>query len=259
MVHTISCRSTHRTPLTSTILTTTIAMTDNAAPSTPQPRKDPSAAPRFFILFIFLVANLILYPFAEGTGIGYYLFRTSAYAVVLLSIYAVSFRRTLVVLVIALAAPAAVHHLFLTPGDASTFSIINTVLSFIFDGLIIVVIFRKVFARGHVNAETIYGALCIYLLIGFSFAGVYGLVGAVRPKAFYLDPTLNIHITPNRFDFVYYSFATMTSLGSAGIVPVAGQARSISVMESITGILYLAVLISRLMADYRVHNSSAQQ
>jgi len=234
-------------------------MTDNAAPSTPRPKKAPSAAPRFFLLFLFLLANLILYPFAEGTGIGYYLFRTSAYAVVVLSVYAVSFRRTLLVLVIALAAPAAIHRLFLTPSDASAFSIFNTVLSFIFDGLIIVVIFRKVFARGHVNTETIFGALCIYLLIGFSFAGIYGLIGAVKPNAFYLDPMLNTHMTPNRFDFVYYSFATMAALGSPGIAPVAGQARSISVMEAITGILYLAVLISRLMADYREHISSAQQ
>jgi len=190
---------------------------------------------------------------------GYYLFRTSAYVVVLLSIYAVSFRRTLLVLAIALAAPATIHHLFLTPSDASIFSIINTVLSLVFDGLIVVIIFRKVFARGHVNAETIYGALCIYLLIGFAFAGIYELIWAIGPKAFYLNPTLNTHTTPNRFDFVYYSFATMTSLGSAGITPIAGQARSISVMEAITGLLYLAVLISRLMADYREHNSSAQQ
>jgi Ion channel len=234
-------------------------MTDNATPSTPLPEKAPPAPPRFFLLFLFLLANLILYPFAEGTGIGYSLFRTSGYAVTLLSIYAVSFRRTLLVLVIALAAPEVIHRLFLTIGDASTFSITNTVLSFFFDGLIVVAIFRKVFSRGHVNAETICGALCIYLLIGFSFAGIYGLIWAVRPKAFYFDPVLNTHVTPTRFDFVYYSFATMTSLGSAGITPVSGQARSISVMEAITGILYLAVLISRLMAEYRGPDGSTQQ
>ncbi|HEX3940609.1 MAG TPA: hypothetical protein VHX11_03915, partial [Acidobacteriaceae bacterium] len=138
------------------------------------------------------------------------------------------------VFVIALAAPAVIHRLFLTPGDTSAFSITNTILGFIFDGLIIVVIFRKIFARGHVNAETICGALCIYLLIGFSFAGIYGLIWAVKPKAFYLDPVLNTHTIPNRFDFVYYSFATMTALGSAGISPVGGQTRSTSVLEAIT-------------------------
>ena len=226
-------------------------MTESAAPSTPQSREARSASPRFSLLFFFLLANLILYPFAEGSGIGYYLFRASGFAAVLLSVYAVSFRRTLFVVVLVLATPAMIHHVFLKPGDASSFSIVNTVLSFAFDGLIILVLFRKVFARGQVNTETIYGALSIYLLIGFTFAGIYGLISAVMPKAFYLDPTLNTHPILSRFDFVYYSFATITSLGSAGIVPVAGQARSFSVIESVTGILYLAVLISRLMAEYR--------
>ncbi len=114
------------------------------------------------------------------------------------------------------------------------------------------------FTRGHVNAETIYGALCIYLLIGFTFAGVYGLMNAVSPKAVYLDPVLKTRPALDRADLVYYSFATMTSLGSASIVPVTGQARSISVLEAITGILYLAVLISWLIADYREHNRLVQ-
>jgi len=136
-------------------------MPDITVQSIPPPKKASSASRRFLLLFLFLLGNLILYPFAEGTGTGYYLFRTSAYAVILWSIYAVSFRRTLLVLVIALAGPATIHHLFLTPIDASIFSIINTVLSVVFDGLIVVIIFRKVFAHGHVNAETIYGALWI--------------------------------------------------------------------------------------------------
>jgi hypothetical protein len=42
------------------------------------------------------------------------------------------------------------------------------------------------------------------------------MVAAIQPKAFYLDPLTNVHAIPNRFDFTYYSFATMTSLGAAG-------------------------------------------
>jgi hypothetical protein len=43
----------------------------------------------------------------------------------------------------------------------------------------------------------------------------------------------------------------MTSLGAAGIIPVSDQARSLSVIEAILGVLYLAVLISRLVGAYR--------
>lgn len=101
------------------------------------------------------------------------------------------------------------------------------------------------------NAETIFGALCIYLLVGFSFASVYGAVAAFQPKAFYFDPLTNVHTAPDRFDFIYYRFATMTSLGAAGITAVSSQARSITLLEAILGVLYLAVLVARLMEAYR--------
>jgi uncharacterized membrane protein len=77
------------------------------------------------------------------------------------------------------------------------------------------------------------------------------MVAAAQPTAFYLDPRTNLHLAPVRFDFIYYSFATMTSLGAAGITPVSPQARSITVLEAILGVLYLAVLIARLMGAYR--------
>jgi hypothetical protein len=53
------------------------------------------------------------------------------------------------------------------------------------------------------------------------------------------------------YDLVFCSFATLTSLGSNGIIPVTPQARSLSVLEAILGILYLAVLVSRMIGAYR--------
>jgi uncharacterized membrane protein len=106
------------------------------------------------------------------------------------------------------------------------------------------------------DSETIFGALCIYLLVGFSFASIYGMVAAFQPNAFYLDPRTNLHQVPDRFDFIYYSFGTMTSLGAAGMIAVSSHARSISILEAILGVLYLAVLIARLMGAYR-SNSNA--
>lgn len=135
--------------------------------------------------------------------------------------------------------------------DASSFSIFSNVLSFAFDVVIVVIIFRRVFAREKPNSETIFGALCIYLLVGFCFASVYGMVAAFQPNAFYLDPLTNLHHIPDRFDFIYYSFGTMTSLGAAGITPISSHARSVSILEAILGVLYLAVLIARLMGAYR--------
>ena len=129
--------------------------------------------------------------------------------------------------------------------------VILLLFSFAFDLFIVVVIFRRVFTRDQPNSETIFGALCIYLLVGFSFASMYRMVATVQPNAFYLDPRINLHTAPERFDFIYYSFGTITALGAAGVTAVSGQARSLTVIETIIGILYLAVLIARLMGAYR--------
>ncbi len=120
-----------------------------------------------------------------------------------------------------------------------------------FDVFVVVIIFRRVFTSQQPNSETVFGALCIYLLVGFSFASIYGMVATLDPKAFYLDPMTNLHAIPNRFDSVYYSFGTMTSLGAAGIIAVSGEARSFTVIETTLGVFYLAVLIARLISAYQ--------
>ncbi len=214
------------------------------------------AARRFFLLFVFLLGSLVLYPLTQGSGSRYYLFRFLGSAAVLLSVYAVSFRRGVLMVAALLAIPALLGRILLFEFDASALSIVRTTLSLAFDVFIVVVIFRRVFSHDKPNAETVFGALCIYLLVGFGFTSIYGLISSFDPLAFHLDPTANLHKIPDRFDFIYYSFGTISSLGAAGITPVSGEARSLTVIEGILGVLYLAVLISRLMGAYRAHEPS---
>jgi uncharacterized membrane protein len=214
----------------------------------------PRTGRRFLLLFLFLLSDLVLYPYVGDKGFGYYAFRLLGSGVVLLSVYAVSFRRSLVLFALLLAIPAMLQRVLLGRIDAGALSIVSTALGFVFDIFVVVIIFRRILAHERPNSETIFGALCIYLLAGFSFANLYRMVAAVQPRAFYFDPLTNLNTIPDRFDFIYYSFATMTALGPAGITPVSRQARSLSVIEAIFGILYLAVLISRLMGAYRRSN-----
>jgi Ion channel len=211
---------------------------------------------RFFLLFVFLLTTLILFPYAEGSHFASYAFRVIGAFAVVASVYAAKIHRSLLILAIVLAIPALFQRIVLPKVSASSFSIFNIVLNFVFDVVIVVVIFRRVFASEEPTSETIFGALCVYLLVGFSFASVYGMVVAFQPNAFYLDPRTNLHNVPDRFDFIYYSFGTMTSLSAAGITPVSSQARSFSILEAIFGVLYLAVLIARLIAAYRPNSSA---
>jgi len=226
-------------------------MSNALSPSDGENRASIVAARRFFLLFVYLLAYLIVDPYLENTGAGYVLVRVAGSVGIFIVLYAISRRRTILFVGIALAIPALLQLLLQFRADAGTLSVINIVLSFSFDVFVVVVIFRRVIMEEQPTAETIFGALCIYLLVGFTFASVYGMIATLQPRAFYLDPMVNTHVTPDRFDFIYYSFATMTSVGASGIVPASRQARSVTIIEATLGVLYLAVLIARLIGSYK--------
>jgi hypothetical protein len=212
---------------------------------------------KFLLLFLFLLCYLALYPYVGESGVRYQVFRIAGTAVTLMSVYAVSFRRGLIFVAVILAWPALMEHTIAFRPRLVPASALAVVLSFAFDVFVIVIIFHRVFAREEPTGETIFGAVCVYLLIGFSFARLYAIVALLMPHAFYLDPAVYSHAVPLGFDFVFFSFGSMTTAGAAGISASLPQVRSLSMIESILGVLYLAVMISRLMDAYRPHRSGS--
>lgn len=206
----------------------------------------------FFALFLLLLGYLIVYPYGSNAGLPFLVFRIFGIAVIALSLFAVSFRRINVWIGLLLAVPALAHRILLTSAHVGALAAVSIGFGFAFDLFIIVVLFRRIFLTDEPTREMIFGALCIYLLVGFGFASMYGMLADVQAHAFYLEPTANAHPLPDRLDLIYYSFATLTCVGAAGMTPVSTQARSISVIEALAGVLYLAVLISRLLNSYQM-------
>jgi hypothetical protein len=108
------------------------------------------------------------------------------------------------------------------------------------------VVARAVFGPGRITYHRVVGAILLYLTIGVVFVALYTLVGALAPGAF---TTISIHdrvsLPP---DLVYFSFATLTTVGYGDIVPVHPFARSLSNLEGILGQLYPATLLARLVS-----------
>ena len=103
-----------------------------------------------------------------------------------------------------------------------------------------------------VTHDTIYGALSVYLLMAIAWGAAYLLLETVQPGAILLDAARHPNQMMDWSDCVFYSFVTLTSLGYGDIVPMTAQARSLSILEAVSGIMYVAVLIARLVSIHSV-------
>jgi len=102
----------------------------------------------------------------------------------------------------------------------------------------------NVFASGHAIGDRVFGAIVLYLLLGLIWGVMYATLGAYSPGAFDGHPG----VTGGLADWMYFSFVTLTTVGYGDITPVATSARSLAMLEALTGQLYPAIIIARLVS-----------
>jgi len=108
-------------------------------------------------------------------------------------------------------------------------------------------ILRRLAGHRNVTAETIVGALCAYLLIGMEFAVLHLLFSVAEGQAIIASiVTPDAPIT--RGDLYYHSFMTITTVGYGDFVPITGSAKTLSLLESILGQLFLITVVARLVS-----------
>jgi len=116
---------------------------------------------------------------------------------------------------------------------------------------VIVDLLVYVLRPGIVTADKLCAAVSVYVLVGLLWAVLLTLLYELLPAAFLSDGTV-VRSTPFDFyDFLPVSFGTLTTAGFSGIVPATHHARSLLILEQMTGELYVAVLIARLTGIYQ--------
>lgn len=199
-------------------------------------------------LLLAITAMFVLFPFVEHLRSGALIESILLTIVLISAVVAVASQKRVLIVALILALPTLlarwVHHfrpdllppeIFLVGGIALVVLVIANLLRF-------------VMTASSVTTEVLSAGISAYLLLGIAWTFAYWLVAEVIPDAFAFNASIKGEMSIEGFDGFYFSFITLTTVGYGDISPVSKVARMLAAMEAITGPLYLAVLIARLVA-----------
>jgi hypothetical protein len=207
-------------------------------------------------LLIALALFFIWAPFVEEIEGGDLIVSGLFSLVLVAGVLAVADRKRVLVIAIVLAIPAIAGrwmnhfrpdlvppHVFLTAG--------LILIAFVVANLL-----RFVLRAPSVNAEVLCASISAYLMLGLMWTLAYWLVDQLTPGGAFSFNTNAGTRSINGFTGFYFSFITLSTVGYGDITPVSRIARWLAAMEAMTGLLYVAVLIARLVSLYSAPKSN---
>lgn len=208
-----------------------------------------------------IVVALALRPLIGDVGAAPILFSFALVLVMLVALYVIQVddlvsersvllaqrkRRSIAGVVLALLAIAERVGIFLAP--SRQMYLIGSLSWLLFFSFVTWAELRSVLRQKAITSETISMSISVYLLLALSWGLLYGVIFLRHPDAFDFGTSPAPVTEHNVFPvLVYFSLTTISTIGFGDITPVSLQARYAAVAEGITGQLYLAILVARLV------------
>ena len=105
-------------------------------------------------------------------------------------------------------------------------------------------IIRQARDAGAITLRTMFGVLCVYLLVGMAFGFTYGVIEALTDDPFFAQIADGSHS-----DFLYFSFVTLTTTGFGDLTAATSLGRSFVITEALTGQIYLVTVVALIVAN----------
>jgi len=202
---------------------------------------------RFMFLLISLLFLLLLSPYLEGRLFLNWFFLVLMLLVFISVIYTVKAKVISISIFFIFAALSLIFNTLDTLYGGSIYQLLGNICFVIFFIAASISFAKEIMTAENVTQDTMVGAICVYLLIGIAFAYIYAVVELLHPGSFqHISPGMDKALSDS--DFIYFSFITLTTVGYGDIAVLTAQAKSVVIIESITGIFYLATLVARLVS-----------
>lgn len=198
---------------------------------------------------VLLAAQLIAvlaYPFAGETPVGRAVLGVFGLFVLAVAVWAVRATPALTWIAITLGIPVMV----LTVAEAvypssEAIRLWSSILHALFYGYTAYGLVRYLFDDTFVTRDEVFAVGANFTVVAWGFAYAFMAVQVVWPGSFVSFQGEGFQGFPN---LLFLSFATLTSVGLSDIIPVLPHARSVAMVEQVAGVLYVAMIISRVVS-----------
>ena len=117
----------------------------------------------------------------------------------------------------------------------------------LFHAFVVLCLLRYMLRDEIMTRDELFAAAGLYVLMAFVFAYLYALIEHWQPGAFVINVANNPRGLTRWWDLLYFSFTCLTSVGFGEITPANDHARSLVMIQQMIGVLYFALVVSRLV------------
>ena len=208
---------------------------------------------RYTILLLSILLMIVIQPIFAGHQRLQSLATLSMSVVLLAALYTLNLSRAYFTVGALLMVPALTVRWVLQFHHSQNLEVFAAVTASAFILITVTALVRELFSIRRVSLDSISAAICAYLLLGVGWGFIFAVIEMKHPGSFTADLFIpnagpGSPIVRALHNFIYYSFVCLTTTGYGDIAPKSDIARVMSVLESITGQMYLAILIARLVS-----------
>ena len=201
-------------------------------------------------LLVSLLLFLVLAAFLQGHQIGELILIVSIFAILLAATLELSATKgmmwTAIPLVTFSILFTSLAHLYQT----RWMFIASYALLTMYFGFASVGMFTYLGRKGSITKGRLLGSVSLYLILGLFWFSIFNLLDTVYPGSFAEAGAVPLAKLP-RSTYLYFSIVTLTTTGYGDVVPVTPAARMLASLEAVTGVLYIAITVARLVAAYQ--------
>ena len=199
---------------------------------------------KFLVMLLALVGVILFHPLIDNIVNIQFLIEIFISLLFLSCIFAVSVKKHHLIIAALLALPTFTIMWTSHFVDIGGFEHVKNLFGMLFMLYLTILFLEHFFRQDEINREVIFGSLVVYLLMGLMWGYGYTLLEHLLPGSFTHPASLS-ELDLDAFD--YFSFVTMTTLGYSDITPASDSARAMVMIQAVTGQVYLAVLVARLV------------